>query len=58
MGLVHPIAFHLGRLPIHWYGAMVALTVYVIFEIEYPRLGLVRLDAIDRVMLDVRAGMK
>jgi phosphatidylglycerol:prolipoprotein diacylglycerol transferase len=22
---VHPIAFHLGRLPIHWYGVMVAL---------------------------------
>jgi phosphatidylglycerol:prolipoprotein diacylglycerol transferase len=22
---VHPIAFHIGRLPIHWYGVMVAL---------------------------------
>ena len=40
------------------FGATVALTVYVIFEIEYPRLGLVRLDAIDRVLVDVRAGMK
>lgn len=25
LGAVHPIAFHLGRLPIHWYGVMVAL---------------------------------
>ena len=37
---------------------MVALTVYVILDIEYPRLGLVRIDAIDRVIVDVRAGMK
>jgi hypothetical protein len=36
----------------------VALTVYVIFDIEYPRLGLVRIDAIDRILVDVRAGMK
>jgi hypothetical protein len=40
------------------FAAMVALTVYVIFDIEYPRLGLVRIDAIDRVLVDVRAGMK
>ncbi len=36
----------------------VALTVYVILDIEYPRLGFVRLDAIDKVLVDVRAGMK
>ena len=40
------------------FAAMVALTVYVIFEIEYPRLGLVRIDAIDRVLVDVREGMR
>ena len=40
------------------FAAMVALTVYVIIDIEYPRLGLVRIDSIDRVLLDVRAGMK
>jgi hypothetical protein len=32
--------------------------VYVILEIEYPRLGLVRLDAIDHLLVDVRARMK
>ena len=40
------------------FAAMVALTVYVIFDIEYPRLGLVRMDAIDRVLVDVREGMR
>jgi hypothetical protein len=30
----------------------------VILDIEYPRLGLVRIDSIDRVLVDVRAGMK
>lgn len=40
------------------FATMVALTVYVILDIEYPRLGLVRIDSIDRVMVDVRAGMK
>src|SRR3954464_10038027 len=33
------------------FAAMVALTVYVIFDIEYPRLGFVRIDAVDRVLV-------
>ena len=40
------------------FAAIVALTVYVILDIEYPRLGWVRLDAIDQVIVNVRAGMK
>lgn len=40
------------------FAAIVALTVYVILDIEYPRLGWVRLDAIDQVLVNVRAGMK
>jgi hypothetical protein len=40
------------------FAGIVALTVYVILDIEYPRLGFVRLDAIDHVLVDVRAGMK
>jgi hypothetical protein len=39
------------------FAAIVALTVYVILDIEYPRLGFVRLDAIDEVLLSVRASM-
>ena len=45
---IHKIAF----------ATIVALTVYVILDIEYPRLGLVRIDAIDQLLIDVRAGMK
>ena len=40
------------------FAAITALTVYVILDIEHPRLGLVRIDAIDQFLVDVRAGMK
>jgi hypothetical protein len=40
------------------FAAIVAFTVYVILDIEYPRLGFVRLDTIDQVLVSVRAGMK
>ena len=46
--------------PIHRFGfaTNIALTIYVIFEIEYPRLGLVRIDTIDQLIVNVRASMK
>lgn len=34
-----------------------ALTFYVILDLEYPRLGLIRLDAADQVMVEVRQSM-
>jgi hypothetical protein len=34
------------------------MTVYIIIDIEFPRLGLVRVDAIDQVLVDLRASMK
>jgi hypothetical protein len=34
-----------------------AVTVYVIIDLEYPRLGLIRVDAADQLLRDVRAGM-
>ena len=40
------------------FAGVVALTIYVILDIEYPRLGWVRIDAIDQVLVNVRAGMK
>jgi hypothetical protein len=40
------------------FAAIVAFTVYVILDIEYPRLGWIRLDAIDQVLVNLRAGMK
>ena len=40
------------------FAAIVSFTVYVILDIEHPRLGLVRIDAIDRTLVEVRAGMR
>lgn len=40
------------------FAAVVAATVYVIFDLEYPRLGLIRIGAFDQVLVDLRASMK
>jgi hypothetical protein len=40
------------------FAGIVAFTVYVILDIEYPRLGFVRIDAIDQILVNVRQGMK
>jgi len=40
------------------FAGIVACTIYVILDIEYPRLGFIRIDAIDQVLINVRAGMK
>ena len=37
---------------------VIAATVYVIIDIEYPRLGLIRLDSADSVLSDLRQTMK
>ncbi len=39
------------------FAAVVAVAVYVIIDLEYPRLGLIRVDAFDQVLVDVRASM-
>jgi len=45
---------------IHFLGfaAVMTLTIYVIVDIEYPRFGLFRVDAADRVLIELREGMK
>lgn len=40
------------------FAAMMALAVYVILDLEYPRLGLIRVDHLDQLLVDVRASMK
>ena len=35
-----------------------SLTLYVILDLEYPRFGLVRIDAADHVLVDVLKGMR
>lgn len=45
---VHMVAFALT----------LALVLYVVLDLEFPRLGFVRLDAYDQVLVDVREGLK
>jgi hypothetical protein len=40
------------------YALVIACTVYVDFDIEYPRQGLVRIDAFDEVLLELRSSMQ
>jgi hypothetical protein len=37
--------------------AVLSLSVYVILDLEYPRLGLIRIDAADQVLRDLRRSM-
>jgi hypothetical protein len=40
------------------FAAVTAITLYVILDLEYPRFGLIRIDAADQLLLEVRASMK
>jgi hypothetical protein len=45
---LHPVVF----------AAIMSLTVYVIIDIEFPRLGLIRIAAADQVLVELRKTMK
>jgi hypothetical protein len=40
------------------YALIMASTLYVILDMEYPRFGLIRVDAADQLLIDVRNSMK
>jgi len=40
------------------FAAILSLTVYVIADLEFPRLGLIRVDGADQVLLDLRESMQ
>lgn len=40
------------------FALMMTLTIYVILDLDNPRVGLIRLDYVDQAMTEVRAGMK
>ena len=44
---------------IHLFGfaAIMAISFYFILDIEYPRLGLVRIDSFDQALIDLRSSM-
>jgi hypothetical protein len=39
------------------FALMISITVYIIIDLEYPRLGLIRVDAFDRALVELREGM-
>ncbi len=39
------------------FAAVMTIAIYVIIDLEYPRLGLIRVDAADQVMVDLRRSM-
>jgi hypothetical protein len=40
------------------FALVIAIVLYVILDIEYPRLGFIRVDAIDQVLVELRASME
>ncbi len=40
------------------FAATTAVAVYVILDLEYPRLGLIRVDSFDQALVEVRATMR
>ena len=37
---------------------MISIAIYVILDLEYPRFGLIRVDASDQVLVDLRQSLK
>ncbi|HEU5134549.1 MAG TPA: hypothetical protein VFU13_05335 [Steroidobacteraceae bacterium] len=40
------------------FALVISLAIYVIVDLEYPRLGLIKVDSADQALLDVRASMR
>ena len=40
------------------FAGVMSIAVYVILDIEFPRLGLIRADAFDRALVELRESMK
>jgi hypothetical protein len=45
-------------LPMLGFAIATTIAIYVILDLEFPRVGLIRVDAADRFLLDLRTGMK
>jgi hypothetical protein len=57
------VGYDLGGVPRNWlhlltFALLFSLTLYVIIDMEYPRVGLIRVTAMDRVLQDVRDSMR
>jgi hypothetical protein len=56
----YAVAKHRHRSFLHTtlYAGIVAVTVYVVFDLEHPRAGWIRLDAADKAMTDLRDAIR
>jgi len=39
------------------FAVLMGLTVYIILDLEFPRLGLIRVDAADQMLVELRQSM-
>lgn len=51
-------AKHQSWLHLVGFSAVLALAVYLILDLEYPRLGLIRVTSSDQVLVELRATME
>ena len=51
------IGHHRSWLHIFSFALITVVLIYVIIDVEYPRAGLIRLEAFDQALIDVRSGM-
>lgn len=47
-----------ARIHLAAFAVVVTLTIYVIFDLDYPRFGFIQLDFADQALIDLLAGMK
>ena len=40
------------------FALIIAASVYVILDLEFPRLGIIRVDSFDQVLIDLRQSMQ
>ena len=40
------------------FAVTMSLTLYVILDLEFPRLGMIRIDAADQTLIELRKSMK
>ena len=36
------------------FSVVLAFSIYVVIDVEYPRLGFIRVDSFDKVLVDLR----
>jgi hypothetical protein len=47
-----------GLLHALWYAAAIALTVYIVLDLDNPRVGLIRLEATERILQELHDSIR